>query len=170
MPLCHFFLILRWWGLYTNTVTPTNPTWCPRKGRGAKVSGEPSSWGTHAGGAEGATEGSRPPGSWPREARARPQNQPRGNGSSWGPGEPDAAALHGRRERQPGHPSAPHKAAVKGPYACGAKPAAFLPPPPGSPCPLLKAAAARKLSQEVEWKMVSEPGSIHQASCLQAQP
>lgn len=142
----------------------------PQKGGGAKVSGEPSSWGTNTGRAEGAKEGGRPPGSWPGEAGVRPQNQSRGNGSSWGPGEPDAATPRGRRERQPGHPSAPHKAAVKGPYACGAKPAAFLPPPPGSPRPLLKAAAARKPSQEVGWKTVSEPGSIHQASCLQAQP
>ena len=64
-----------------NTVTPTDPTGCPRKGRGAKVSGEPSSWDTHAGSAKGTKEGGRPPGSWPREARVRPQNQPRGNGS-----------------------------------------------------------------------------------------
>lgn len=46
----------------------------------------------------------------------RLQNQRRGENSSWGPRgqmKPPSRA----RQRQPGHPSVPHKATVKGPYA-----------------------------------------------------
>lgn len=89
----------------------------------------------------------------PGRPGVRPQNQPRGNGRSWGPGEPDAAALRGREGKAAWPPiRAPQshceKTICPGSQACRTP----LPPPPSSPLPLLKAAAARKPSQEVGWR------------------
>ena len=67
----------------------------------------------------------------PGRPGVRLQNQPRGNGRSWGPGEPDAAALRGREGKAAWPPvrapqSRSEKTICPGSQACRT----LLPPPP----------------------------------------
>lgn len=148
---------------------PSQEQVVPMERRGARVSSEPSSWGTNAGRQEGTKAGTQKAGLG--EAWGEVSTSVKEKWQHLGPQWPDEAALRGGKEEVAWPPvRAPQSHCERTPrlgsQACPDPPSSTSQPP----LPLLKAgawkaAATGKSSQKVGWKMVSGP-RLHPSTLL----